>query len=79
MMHSDPPRKNIWLFNIAKDPQEKNDVSDLYHGIVKRMLERLQEYYSAMVPALSPDFDPNSNPDFNGGVWGPYIDLTKSK
>ena len=69
---NDPLSKNLWLFNIAKDPLEKNDLSDLYHGIVKRMLQRLQEYNSTMVPARYPNPDPNSDPGFNGGVWGPW-------
>ena len=72
-MQNDPPSKEIWLFNIVKDPQEKNDLSDLHHGIVKRMLERLQYYRNAMVPVRYPDYDPNSNPDLNGGVWRPYL------
>ena len=72
VQHSDPPDKEIWLFNIAKDPQEKNDVSDLYRGIVKRMLQRLQYYYNTMVPVQFPDLDPNSNPVLHGGVWEPW-------
>ena len=70
--YSDPHKEKLWLYNIAKDPEERNNVSDLYRGIVKRMLERLQKYNSTAVPVYFPDWDPNSNPNLHGGVWQPW-------
>lgn len=69
----DPSAKNVWLFNITADPQERHDLSDSKPEVVKMMLERLKYYQSTAVPARFPKPDPNSNPAKHGGVWGPWM------
>ena len=67
-----PPGKNIWLFNITADPDEKFDLTDKYPSVVKMMLGKLDEYYQTIVPVIYPDPDPNCDPAKRGGVWGPW-------
>ncbi|XP_013382182.1 arylsulfatase B-like [Lingula anatina] len=64
--------KNVWLFDILDDPTERNDLSQKYPNIVKKMLTRLQAYNATAVPAIYPPPDPRADPSHNGGVWGPW-------
>ena len=66
--------KNVWLFDVAADPFEHHDLSDKHQDIVKHLLGRLSFYNSTAVPVRYPPFDPDSNPDKHGGVWGPWQD-----
>ncbi|XP_072050869.1 arylsulfatase J-like isoform X2 [Amphiura filiformis] len=68
-----PEGKNIWLFNITADPDEKYDVAYKNPSVVKMMLAKLAEYYNTTVPVLWPDPDPNCDPANHGGVWGPWM------
>ncbi|KAL3871153.1 hypothetical protein ACJMK2_039170, partial [Sinanodonta woodiana] len=64
--------KNVWLFNIAKDPYEEVDLSDAYPSKVKEMLDRLSYYQSTAVPCHYPKSDPRADPKLHGGFWGPW-------
>ncbi|XP_071089640.1 arylsulfatase B-like [Haliotis cracherodii] len=65
-------KKNLWLFNIAKDPTEHMDMSATNQDIVKKMLDRLAYYQSTAVPPVYPPPDPKCDPKLHGGVWGPW-------
>ena len=65
--------KNLWLFDIANDPYEETDVSDLYPDIVQQLLQRLADYNATAVPCRFPEGDINSNPDLRGGVFLPWL------
>ena len=67
-----PPGKNIWLFNITADPDEKFDLAEKYPSVVKMMLGKLDDYYQTIVPVIYPDPDPDCDPAKRGGVWGPW-------
>ncbi|AWP00594.1 putative arylsulfatase J [Scophthalmus maximus] len=64
--------KSVWLFNITADPYERVDLSLRYPHIVKKMLMRLAHYNKTAVPVRYPAKDLRSNPQYNGGVWGPW-------
>nr|XP_020450509.1 arylsulfatase J [Monopterus albus] len=64
--------KSVWLFNITADPYERVDLSQRYPHIVKKMLVRLVQYNKTAVPVRYPSKDLRSNPQYNGGVWGPW-------
>ena len=66
--------KNVWLFDILRDPFERLDLSDIYPDVVRTLLERLTYYNSTAVPVRYPADDLNSNPEKHGGVWGPWMD-----
>ncbi|XP_033642366.1 arylsulfatase B-like [Asterias rubens] len=65
----EPVGKHVWLFNIQEDPNERFDLSGSEPDIVKRMVARLQYYYSTMVPPFYPPGDPKANPKLHGGIW----------
>ncbi|XP_028838684.1 arylsulfatase J [Denticeps clupeoides] len=65
--------KSLWLFNITADPYERVDLSRRYPHIVKKMLMRLARYNQTAVPVRYPAKDYRSNPQYNGGVWGPWF------
>ncbi|KAE8278855.1 Arylsulfatase J [Larimichthys crocea] len=54
------------------DPYERVDLSQRYPHIVKKMLMRLAQYNKTAVPVRYPAKDLRSNPQYNGGVWGPW-------
>ena len=68
----DPKDKNIWLFDLSKDPLEENDLFDSFPDIATSMLNRLEEYQSTAVKPRYPKGDPQCNPDLHGGAWGPW-------
>ncbi|XP_038133704.1 arylsulfatase J [Cyprinodon tularosa] len=65
--------KSIWLFNITADPYERVDLSQRFPHIVKKMLMRLVQFNKTAVPVRYPAKDLRSNPQYNGGVWGPWF------
>ncbi|XP_069794389.1 arylsulfatase B [Narcine bancroftii] len=72
---SDSSKKNVRLYNIALDPEEKVDLSDLFPHIVEELLSRLQFYQNGSVPISYPDVDPKCDPG-KGGTWGPWVKET---
>ncbi|XP_049599749.1 arylsulfatase J isoform X1 [Syngnathus scovelli] len=66
--------KSLWLFNIRSDPYERVDLSQRYPDVVKKMLMRLAQYNKTAVRVRYPPKDPRSNPQYNGGVWGPWYE-----
>ena len=76
MLHSilDPERKskNIWLFDLSTDPEEKTDLSDQRQDVAVELLNRLAEYNAEAAPVRFPMLDRNCDPQLHGGVWGPW-------
>lgn len=69
---SEKPNKNLWLFNIKQDPEERNDLSAQQPDIVRDLLGHLQKYYDTAVTPSSPQNDRNCNPALHGGIWMPW-------
>ena len=65
--------KNVWLFNITADPNERTDLSSKYPSIVKEMLDVLQVFNNSAVPCRYPKEDPRGDPALLGGYWGPWL------
>ncbi|XP_023932304.1 arylsulfatase J-like [Lingula anatina] len=63
--------KNVWLYNITKDPYEQYDVSDKYPDVVRLLLDRLETIRQMAPPTICPDPDPALNAALQNGVWGP--------
>ncbi|WAR10026.1 ARSJ-like protein, partial [Mya arenaria] len=61
-----PNTKNLWLFNIAKDPNERVDLSDQEPTRVRAMLKRLKIYQKTAVPCRYPNGDPKADPSLRG-------------
>ncbi|XP_046580313.1 arylsulfatase B-like [Haliotis rubra] len=72
VMDKDDKAKNLWLFDIAKDPNEHNDLSASQSDIVKKLLDRLEYYQKTAIAPRYPDPDPKCDPKLHGGVWGPW-------
>ncbi|XP_035687988.1 arylsulfatase B-like [Branchiostoma floridae] len=70
---TDTKFKDLWLFNIRRDPQERRDLSEECPEIVQKLLERLSEYNKTAVPPYWPDPDQRSNPALHGDVIGPWL------
>jgi len=66
--------QNVWLFDIMKDPLEKDDLSQKYPSVVRNLLQRLAYYNSTAVPVRYPPEDLNADPAKHGGVWRPWED-----
>ena len=66
--------KNIWLFNIKDDPNEKNELSEQMPGKIMELLDILAYYNSSAVPCRYPKPDLRSDLKLNGGYWKPWED-----
>jgi len=64
--------KNIWLFDISTDPDEKKDLFESHRDIAVDMLNKLAEYQATAIPARYPHSDPRCNPKYHNGFWGPW-------
>lgn len=73
---TDPPTKNLWLFNIANDPYEENDLSASQPEVVSLLLSRLAWYNSTAVPCRYPPQDLAGDPTLFGGFWTPWVSST---
>ena len=68
----DHDTKNIWLFDIDKDPQEQNDLSSAYPDVVTTLLAKLAGYNATAVDCRYPALDLQSDPALGDGGWGPW-------
>uniref|UniRef100_A0A3B3U948 Arylsulfatase B n=1 Tax=Poecilia latipinna TaxID=48699 RepID=A0A3B3U948_9TELE len=65
------PLKPIMLFDVEKDPEERNEVSAQFPDVVDYLLTRLQEHQKTALPINYPDDDPQCDPGPTG-AWGPW-------
>ena len=70
--NTDASSKNMWLFNIKEDPNERNDLSASRPDKVHELLGRLAYYNSTAVAVRYPPYDPKCNPELHGGFWEPW-------
>ncbi|KAK3087860.1 hypothetical protein FSP39_011626 [Pinctada imbricata] len=73
MNSTDKSDKNVWLFNIEKDPTEHNDLSDVMPNLVRKLLDLLVQFNKTAVPCRYPKYDPMADPKYHGGYWGPWM------
>ena len=66
--------KTIFLFNVANDPEEREEISEQHPEVVRDLLNRIRMYDTTAVPPRFPNPDPKSNPSKHGGVWKPWMD-----
>uniref|UniRef100_A0A3B5MIU1 Arylsulfatase B n=1 Tax=Xiphophorus couchianus TaxID=32473 RepID=A0A3B5MIU1_9TELE len=65
------PLKPIMLFDVEKDPEERNEVSAQFPSVVDYLLTRLQEHQKTALPINYPDDDPKCDPGPTR-AWGPW-------
>ncbi|XP_008323911.2 arylsulfatase B-like [Cynoglossus semilaevis] len=68
---SNDPVKPVKLFDIIKDPEERNDLSDQFPSVVDNLLGRLYQYQKTASPIIYPRDDPRCDPSLQG-AWGPW-------
>merc|ERR1712025_1205929 len=64
--------KTVHLFNITEDTNEEWDLSDRKVGLAVQMMNKLADLLPEAKEPWHPLPDPKSDPDLNGGFWGPY-------
>ena len=65
--------QNVYLFNIAQDPEERHDLSQSMPDMVQKLHIRLAKWNSTAVHVNYPPVDKRCNPALRGGVWGPWM------
>lgn len=68
-----PNSDHIWLFDVEKDPLEKNDVHAANPDVVARLRARIESFNATHISQVEPPIDPASDPKFTDGVWTPWI------
>lgn len=63
--------KPVMLFDIEKDPEERNEVSAEFPAVVDYLLARLYHHQKNAVPINFPDEDPKCDPGPTR-AWGPW-------
>lgn len=66
-----PPLKQVMLFDIDTDPQERKEISHQHPEIVKSLLKRLEQLQEGAQPINFPPDDPRCDPQ-RTGAWGPW-------
>ena len=66
------PLKQVMLFDIEQDPEEKHEVSAQHPEVVHFLLRRLDHYQREALPVTFPPEDPRCDPERLGGAWGPW-------
>lgn len=65
------PLKSVMLFDIEKDPEERNEVSADFPEVVEYLLKRLEKHQKTALPINFPADDPRCDPGPTG-AWGPW-------
>lgn len=70
-----PPNPSLtWLFDLSKDPLEKDDVHEDHPDVVAELRARIEAFNSThIVQAPGPPIDPAADPRKFGDVWTPWI------
>ena len=80
-LHAPPcdPMKKPCLFNIQWDPCEFHNLAQFMPNTLKVLLERLYLYRKGITKPIYPKYDDAADPENNGGVWGPWTNITIAK
>ncbi|KAE8285349.1 Arylsulfatase B [Larimichthys crocea] len=65
------PLNSVMLYDVEKDPEERNEVSAQYPTVVDYLLNRLHKYQESALPINFPADDPRCDPGPTG-AWGPW-------
>ncbi|XP_076836368.1 arylsulfatase B [Brachyhypopomus gauderio] len=65
------PLKQVMLFDISRDPEERHEISAQHPDVVNLLLKRLQHYQQEALPINFPPDDPGCDPE-PLGAWGPW-------
>jgi len=68
------PTVDVALYNITADPYEKNDLSQRFPDIVKKLQDRVQFYMKGAVPPANRPSDPEARKVAKkNGAWTPWM------
>jgi len=56
---------------LLDDPNEYHNLADERPDLVQKLAERMKEYHDQMVPAKTPQPNPDGNPKYFGNAWSP--------
>ena len=61
-----------WLFNVRTDPNERNNIADLFQEVKEKIEQHIATHIEQLDPLL--DYKSNLNNFKFGGVWTPRLD-----
>ncbi|CAN7979759.1 unnamed protein product [Ixodes pacificus] len=67
-------RQPPYLFDLARDPCELNNLAGSKRLVLRFMMSKLTAYNATAVPPLFQPQDPRAYPEYHGGVWSPWLD-----
>ncbi len=62
----------IWLFNVVKDPTERENLAGARPDLVAKLMQRLETYNATNTTQQPGTRDPHSTPKLPGGFWTPW-------
>ncbi|XP_077513066.1 uncharacterized protein LOC144124305 [Amblyomma americanum] len=68
-----PSNTSVYLFDIAADPCELNDLSNTLPNVVASLKKRIDFYRAAAVPVRNKPTDPAGFPENSNGIWAPWL------
>jgi len=64
--------RTVFLYNVTEDSQEIYDLSDQRRSLAESLMDKLADLLPEAKYPWHPAPDPKSDPDLNGGFWGPF-------
>lgn len=66
----------VQVYNIIDDPEENNNVADVYPHITDTLLRTLRKYQDGIVESsMRGRVQKSCDPSLHGGVWGAYMGI----
>lgn len=62
------------LFDLANDPCETENIADQKSDIVNYLSDKVERFWSELIPQQNKPFDVNSDPAKFGFVWSSWLD-----
>ncbi|OQV25983.1 Arylsulfatase I [Hypsibius exemplaris] len=72
------PAKAPCLFDLIADPCELNNLAEAKPEILGNLLKYVRAENVSYVPLIQVVRDPHFDVSLNGGLWGPWLDKTRS-
>ncbi|XP_049520773.1 arylsulfatase B-like [Dermacentor silvarum] len=65
--------ETYYLFDVARDPCEQRNLAKDQPELLFALLDKLSVYNKTVVPPVNDTIDPRGYPQYNDGIWKPWL------